>query len=207
MHSDCAARRVSVRFAAIVFKRKSERKREASDEPVPVPAASDEPAAGELALREDLRFERANAIVNRNVLWALSLGLVPVPLFDLIAQFAVQLKLLRELAQLYGVKFSEDLAKKLLSSLLSSASGVSLGMLATMSIGKLVPLFGTVSMSIVNGAMTYATGRVFTMHFESGGTLLDFDPRKMRAHFEAEFERGKRQATKLREEAVEAKQD
>jgi hypothetical protein len=38
-------------------------------------------------------------------------------------------------------------------------------------------------------ASTYAVGRVFIQHFESGGTFLDFDPDKVRAHFEAEFKK------------------
>ena len=54
------------------------------------------------------------------------------------------------------------------------------------------------SVSIVSGAFTLATGRVFTMHFESGGTVLDFDAGAMRAYFEDEFARAKRTVADLR---------
>jgi hypothetical protein len=40
-------------------------------------------------------------------------------------------------------------------------------------------------------AATIAIGRVFTQHFETGGTLLDIDADKLRTHFKAEFEAAK----------------
>ena len=157
--------------------------------------------SGRPRLRASLRLERANNIVTKNTMWALSLGLVPAPLFDLVALFGVQLKLLRDLSKHYEVKFSTKLARKLITSLMTSAGGVSLGIVSTASFGKLVPVMGVVSMSLVSGATTYAMGRVFIMHFESGGTLLDFDPLTMRKHFKAEFERARREVSKLRERA------
>jgi hypothetical protein len=36
-------------------------------------------------------------------------------------------------------------------------------------------------------ASTWAVGKVFIQHFASGGTFLDFDPDKVRAHFNAEL--------------------
>jgi hypothetical protein len=40
-------------------------------------------------------------------------------------------------------------------------------------------------------ASTVAVGRVFLQHFEAGGTLLDFDPEKMKSYFEAEFNKAR----------------
>jgi hypothetical protein len=56
---------------------------------------------------------------------------------------------------------------------------------------------GVMSMSILGGAATYAIGKVFVQHFESGGTFLDFDPEAVREHFAAEFTKGKDVATSL----------
>ena len=44
-------------------------------------------------------------------------------------------------------------------------------------------LLGTVVSSFVASQTTRALGRVYVMHFEAGGTLLDFSPEKMRAYF------------------------
>ncbi len=141
------------------------------------------------------RVGRAEAIVRRNVLWSLGAGVVPFPVFDAIAIAGVQLKMLSELSELYGVKFSESIAKKLVGSLASSIGGVALGTAVGTSLVKLLPGVGTalgvVSVPLIGGAATHATGVVFIMHFEAGGTLLDFDPHKMRSHFRQEFEKAK----------------
>ncbi len=138
------------------------------------------------------RVSEAQLVIHRNVLWALGSGLVPVPVFDLVAVTGVQLKMLREMSQVYGLKFSEGIVKKAIASLLSGLGGVGIGTLLAPSLIKFIPYIGTtlgvVSVSALSGALTHATGRVFLMHFESGGTVLNFDPYAMRAHFKQEFE-------------------
>ena len=64
------------------------------------------------------------------------------------------------------------------------------------SLAKAVPGLGTattgvITVSVLGGATTYALGSVFVQHFESGGTLLDFDAKKMRAYFSNKLEEGK----------------
>lgn len=46
------------------------------------------------------------------------------------------------------------------------------------------------AMSAISGAITYAIGQVFIQHFESGGTFLDFDPKKVKEYFMEQFEEG-----------------
>ena len=41
-------------------------------------------------------------------------------------------------------------------------------------------LFGVISVSAFAAAGTYAVGRLFVAHFESGGTLLDLDVERAR---------------------------
>jgi hypothetical protein len=55
---------------------------------------------------------------------------------------------------------------------------------------------------VLSAAATHAVGTVFMMHFETGGTLLDFNPTAMRAHFKQEFERAKIDAARFKPEAV-----
>ncbi|HRI64197.1 MAG TPA: DUF697 domain-containing protein, partial [Polyangium sp.] len=112
-----------------------------------------------------------------------------------IAIATVQLKMLSELSVLYKVDFTESVAKKLIGSLLSSIGGVALGSAVGSSLMKMVPGIGTalgiVSVPLIGGAATHATGTIFVMHFEAGGTLLDFDPHKMRSYFKQEFEKAR----------------
>ena len=141
------------------------------------------------------RVGRADAIIRRNVLWALGAGLVPVPIADMAAVAGIQVKMLAELSELYDLSFREDIAKKLIGSLLTGVLGVGAGAVIGASLGKLIPFvgtaFGIVTVPVISGAFTRALGKVFVMHFETGGTLLDFDPHKVRSHFKQEFEKAK----------------
>jgi len=55
-----------------------------------------------------------------------------------------------------------------------------------------------ISVLILGGATSYAIGSMFVQHFESGGTLLDFDPKKMREYFASKLAEGKEVAAKLK---------
>ena len=54
-----------------------------------------------------------------------------------------------------------------------------------------IPIVGSLmslaTVPALGSAATYAIGTVFIQHFESGGTLLDFNPEAVRSHFEREF--------------------
>ncbi len=129
------------------------------------------------------------------MLWTATAGIIPLPVFDLVAVIGIQLKMLRELSAVYRLPFHEGLAKKAVASLLTGLGGVGIGTAIAPSLIKMIPLvgtaLGTVSVSVVAGALTHATGRAFVMHFESGGTVLDFDPAAMRTFLKTEFESAK----------------
>lgn len=148
-----------------------------------------------------VRLTKAQEITRRHVLWALGAGVVPFPIVDVVAVMAVHVKMLKEFSDLYGVEWKEGVAKKLLGNLLSSIGIVGLGSAIGGSLAKLIPAIGStlgiISVPIVAGMSTHAVGRIFTLHFEAGGTLLDFDPQKMRAYFKQEFEKAKETVTTI----------
>ncbi|MDC3955556.1 DUF697 domain-containing protein [Polyangium jinanense] len=178
---------------------KDEPKVETKEEPKPAAKEEPKPAAETVS-----RIGRAEAIIRRNVLWSLGAGVVPIPFVDTLAVSGVQIKMLAELSELYEVGFKEDAAKKVVGALLSSLGGTALGAAIGASFAKLIPGVGTalgiVTVPLIAGAFTHATGKVFMMHFESGGTLLDFDPQAMRAYFKQEFEKAKETVAKVQEE-------
>lgn len=140
------------------------------------------------------RADDAHQIVRKYALAGMAVGLIPLPLVDLAAITAVQLKMAHRISEQYQVPFSRDAVKSIIASLLSSVVATSAA-LSLSSVVKVVPLIGSVSgaasMVVLSGASTYATGKIFIQHFESGGTFLDFDPEKMRARFQAFYEEGK----------------
>jgi uncharacterized protein (DUF697 family) len=130
----------------------------------------------------------------RKYMW-LSMGasVVPLPVVNVLGVSALQLRMLQVLAEHYGVPFSKDLGKEIISSLLGSIVPTSFSV-TTASALKMVPeaavVVSTLSMPIFAGAATYAIGKIFIQHFESGSTFLEFEPAKVREHFRQEFERG-----------------
>jgi len=149
----------------------------------------------------ELRSSQAGNLIRKHVIIVMGASLVPIPLFDLLALSGVQLKMLHGLAKLYEVPFSKNLGKSSIVSLLGGVMPTSTAMTLA-SLAKAVPGLGTatgiISVSLLGGATTYAIGSVFVQHFESGGTLLDFDPKKMRAYFSSKLEEGKAVAADLK---------
>lgn len=140
-------------------------------------------------------------IVRRNALWAMGIGLVPLPVVDVFGVSAIQLKMARELADHYRVPFSEGDARSLISALVGGVGSVTAAGLA-LSLLKFVPIVGqtaaAVAMPATVGAATYAIGKVFIQHFGTGGTLRDLDPATMAEYFRKEFEAAKQIVRELR---------
>lgn len=144
--------------------------------------------------------QKAHKLTRRYVLWSMGGGLIPVVGLDLVAIIAAQLKMLAEMSKIYGVEFKENRAKSIVTTLIGSVGIVPIGTGVLFSVMKIIPVVGqlaaTVALPISAGAITYATGKVFTAHFESGGTLLDFNPAKMKEAYRRMFEEGKAVLTK-----------
>ena len=138
------------------------------------------------------RDEVASQLVDRLALWSGAAGLIPVPVVDLAAVGGVQLYMLRRLAEIYGVPFSENRGKSVLASLAGAVipftTATTVGGLA-----KFFPVIGTaigqLTMAGVSAPATWVIGKVFIQHFASGGTLLDFNPPDYREFIKAQREK------------------
>lgn len=147
----------------------------------------------------DSKTAQAESTVNRHMLAALAVGLVPLPWLDLAALTGLQINLARSLAGIYGVEFSGELGRSAVGALLGGSIPVSL----SANLGRLakgIPgigwAVGGASTAVLGAASTYALGRVFAQHFESGSTLLTFDPEKVRAYYAQQYEKGKEEVKK-----------
>lgn len=146
----------------------------------------------------ELRLTQANDIIKRNMLWSAGAGVLPVPLLELVAITGLELKLIKELADLYGAEFRKGVAKSIVLSLVGSLGSVTIGQALALSGLRAIPILGqVVGLAAIPGmaaALTYAVGKVFVMHFEAGGTLLDFNPAEMRDYFREHFAAGLKDA-------------
>lgn len=146
------------------------------------------------ATKSENQLEEGNNIVKRRMMWSAGVGLIPVPMVDLVALSGIQLEMLYSLSKLYDVPFRKDIGKSIIAALLGStlATGMAPGLASVI---KLIPLIGqttgAVTMSVMGGASTYAVGKIFIQHFEAGGTFLNFKPEKVKDHFTALYKEGK----------------
>ena len=140
-----------------------------------------------------VRMARNEALVRKHAIGAVAIGLIPMPGVDVVALTALQLNLLRKLSAEYGLSFTEDIGKKAVGSLVAGYTPVALAM-PMASLLKVIPILGQalggLAMSAVSGASTYAVGKVFIQHFESGGTFLTFDPVAVREYYRTQFQKG-----------------
>lgn len=150
---------------------------------------------------DQVQLEEAQALVKKYMWWSMGAGLIPVPLVDIATVSGVQLKMLNELSKIYGVKFSKNAGKSIISALLGGISADALSKSYVTSVLKSIPIIGiagSVSMPIYSGATTWAIGKVFIQHFASGGTFLDFDPKKVKDYFMNLFKQGQEIAHNLK---------
>ncbi len=133
----------------------------------------------------------AQKIVKKYSVVSAGVGLIPIPIVDLAGIASVQVKMIADLAKHYDIPFKKDLGKSAIAGLVGSEVGNVLGTGVIRSMVKSIPVVGTVAgitvLPAFAGASTMAVGKVFTQHFESGGTFLNFKPDEVREHYKAEL--------------------
>jgi uncharacterized protein (DUF697 family) len=137
------------------------------DEAIAAPASTEE------------RHDVADKLVDRFSIWSAVAGLVPLPVVDVLAVGGLQVQMVRRLSQMYGVEFSANRGKTLIAALAGCMIPATSGMGAASAL-KAVPILGLLAsgfvMPVLSAGATFAIGKAFIQHFESGGTLLDFNP-------------------------------
>ena len=133
----------------------------------------------------------ATKLVDRFAIWSGVAGLVPIPVVDVLAVGGLQVQMLRRLSQIYDVEFSENRGKAVIAALAGTMIPATSGMGAASAL-KAVPIIGMLAagfvMPVLSAGATFAIGKAFIQHFESGGTLLDFNPPDYREFVKAQKE-------------------
>src|ERR1700734_3876325 len=150
--------------------------------------ATDEAAAtGSTSTAE--RSEEASKLVDRFAIWSGVAGLIPLPVVDVLAVGGLQVQMLRRLSQVYNVEFYQNRGKALIAALAGCMIPATSGMGAASAL-KAVPIVNILAagfvMPVLSAGATYAIGKAFVQHFESGGTLLDFNPPDYREFVKAQ---------------------
>jgi uncharacterized protein (DUF697 family) len=139
---------------------------------------------------KDVHAEAAR-VISTAVKWSAAAAIVPVPYIDLLALGAVQVKMVRDLARVYGLEAEGETLKGVISALLGTLApaAVSGGLLG--SALKVIPVGGTivgsVGLAAFGSAATYAIGKIFVAHFDQGGTVTSFSAEAIEADLKKAF--------------------
>ncbi|MEN8118873.1 MAG: DUF697 domain-containing protein [Bacteroidota bacterium] len=141
-------------------------------------------------------------ILKSHVYWAVGAGLIPVPIVDIAAVTAIQLDMLKQICSFYDINYSEEKGKTWISAIASSTMSSIVARIGASAV-KSIPFIGTVvgatSMAVISGASTYALGKVFIKHFESGGTFDNLNKEKIKEFYNENLKEGKKVAKNLKE--------
>jgi uncharacterized protein (DUF697 family) len=149
----------------------------AEAQPDATPTASDEK-----------RLKVARGTVRYYRRWTIAMAAAPIPLVDAALVSGVQIRMVIRLAKLYGVPFERVRVVSLVSALFGGWTPYTISTGVAGAAARMAPGVGTViGIATSVGTSTLATeaiGQMFIQHFEQGGTLLDFEPKKYRRRFE-----------------------
>ena len=170
------------------------------------PPTVDDAAAAAAA---EINRLKADVVITRHVAVAAGAGFIPLPIVDFAAVTGVQLSMLALICNIYKQPFSKEAAKSIIASLAGGAAAG--GEARSMMIGsrlKFIPVLGTVVSWLVTPAVaaatTYAIGKVFVRHLETGGSLLTFDGKKMKGYMEKALDEGKKRMPRWNKRAPDA---
>lgn len=149
--------------------------------------------------RKKLLRENADAVIKKNVIYSMALGLIPVPAFDILALTHAQFKMTDELLKVYNMphdKIGQSVLRSFIIGVLPVATLASAGSLfkAVPGIGSLV---GSSSVSVGSGTLTFTIGKILVQHFEKGGKLSDFNLIEAKKRFKKDFSGNKKSALAL----------
>lgn len=146
-----------------------------------------------------VRRRAADNTIRHYCYWSFSAALIPVPIVDLAAMSAIQVKMIGELCALYEVPFSQERARTTISTLLASASSSTF-----VSLAKMIPGLGYFGVAVplagINVSYTYAVGKIFAQHFQSGEPLESFDPAEQKSQLAEKLREGREFAKRTKED-------
>jgi uncharacterized protein (DUF697 family) len=133
-------------------------------------------------------------IIADHVGFSMLAGAIPIPVLDMAAVTAVQMDMLRQLAKKYGIDFNDEKGKSIVTAVIGSTIGTSVGRFGA-SMVKFIPVIGSVvgmgSQAILSGATTFAIGHLFDEHFREHKPLSEFNFADVKGVFEEFLEKGK----------------
>jgi uncharacterized protein (DUF697 family) len=138
--------------------------------------------------------QQAQRAITKYMWWSAGAGLIPIHYVDLTAVASVQLKLVGEISEIYGIPFQQNVGKAAIAALGGFVVPHAAAYRTVGSILKHIPVLGVLAgapaMALFSAAYAWALGNLFIQHFESGGTLLSFNAEPLKEPFRRLFAQG-----------------
>lgn len=122
--------------------------------------------------------KEADAIIKLHARLATAAAFIPVTGLDVALVTTIQVKMVKEVAEAYDVPFEEEMVKVAISSVVGAtiARLVAFGAReAFNAFSQFGSLADNLTNAAISGFFTAATGEIYSMHFEGGGTLETLD--------------------------------
>jgi len=149
-------------------------------EPEPVPEAASKPAEQsqraqmqQTVTPDPLAARRrafARRIVERHRNYAALGGLVPLPAANIAGVAAINLRMVKQLSELYGIPFHRDRTRAFIIALIAGVAPTGAGLAASSTLMWIVPgglVWGLGAAALTAGALTRGIGAVFVESFEA----------------------------------------
>ena len=120
---------------------------------------------------------RSSKVIQRWCGYTAAYCVIPIPGIELAAVSTSQVLMIREISREYGVDFSWRRANILVAALFGGITSSASMLLLTR---VLLPFASVLSLAGLNASITYILGQAFSVHFNAGGTLDDFDIKSVR---------------------------
>jgi uncharacterized protein (DUF697 family) len=141
----------------------------------------------------------ADKIIYRHIGYSMIAGAIPLPVLDVIAVTAIQVDMMKQLAELHGADFDKDRGKSVVSAL-AGATFARMGASALKVIPGVGTVMGAAFQAVFAGASTYALGQLFDSHFSSQSSIFDVDMETLKRKYDEYVEKGKKIAEQLYKE-------
>ena len=172
-----------------------------TEKPEKSTAAAEPEAAGELTCEE-----QAKAVMYRFMMQNAALGFLPIPVIDVVTIGGTQLAMLAGISKIYGVDFKQNKVKPVIASLLGALGYDFAVRMIAGALFKSIPVLGFVAgiatMPLMGAASTYAVGKMFIQHFESGGTFINFNVDEAKKYFVQYYKEGVQEAIGMKDKLL-----
>ena len=137
---------------------------------------------------------RGEEIIKRHSFIAAGLGIVPVPIFNLVSVSVIQVTMVQAITRLYNVEAKKSWIKNVIASVLGGVGAAGLSGLAMKNVSA-IPVIGAslaaFSGPALNGLSTYAIGYMFVRYFESSKGFLKANAAALAEWFSEGFKEGR----------------